>query len=89
MKLTELQKKLKKQPIFSSQELLLLGKESRHAIETRLSEWKKRSEIIQLKKALISDSDIQILKKLKDSITLANTDLQIIASQPFSQHILD
>jgi len=46
-------------------------------------------KIIQLKKALISDSDIQILKKLKDSITLANTDLQIIASQPFSQHILD
>lgn len=43
-------------------------------------------KIIQLKKSNLSDKDKAALVTLKDSLTLASTDIKIIAAEPFSKH---
>ena len=44
-------------------------------------------KIIQLKKTLVSEQDMDVLKKVKEAITLASTDIKIIAAEPFSCHL--
>lgn len=44
-------------------------------------------KIIQLRKSNLSDKDKEALVSLKESITLASTDIKIIAAEPFSKHM--
>lgn len=44
-------------------------------------------KIIQLRKSNLSDKDKEALVSLKESLTLASTDIKIIASEPFSKHM--
>jgi len=44
-------------------------------------------KIIQLRKSNLSDKDKEVLVALKDSLTLASTDIKIIAAEPFSKHM--
>lgn len=43
-------------------------------------------KIIQLRKSNLSENDKTILNKLKDSITLASTDMKLVAAEPFNMH---
>lgn len=52
MRLSILKRQFKNFPIFSTQELLLFNKTSRHTLETQLSDWVKKNEIVKLKKGL-------------------------------------
>lgn len=44
-------------------------------------------KIIQLRKSNLSDKDKAALVSLKESITLANTDIKLIAAEPFNKHM--
>jgi uncharacterized protein YaaN involved in tellurite resistance len=44
-------------------------------------------KIIQLRKSNLSDKDKEALVSLKESLTLASTDIKIIAAEPFSKHM--
>lgn len=52
MQLSELKKQFKNYPIFKTRELLLLNKSSKRTLETQLSIWVNKNELIQLKKGL-------------------------------------
>jgi uncharacterized protein YaaN involved in tellurite resistance len=44
-------------------------------------------KIIQLRKSNLSDKDKEALVSLKESLTVASTDIKIIAAEPFSKHM--
>ena len=52
MRLSELKKQLKNYPIFKTSELLLFSNGNKHTLETQISQWVKKDELIQLKRGL-------------------------------------
>lgn len=46
-------------------------------------------KIIQLRKSQLSEKDKLALTALKDSLTLASTDIKLIASEPFIKHAIE
>ncbi|MEW6408488.1 MAG: type IV toxin-antitoxin system AbiEi family antitoxin domain-containing protein [Patescibacteria group bacterium] len=52
MQLSDLKNRLRNYPVFSTRDLQLFDKVSKHTLETQISNWVKKGELIQLKKGL-------------------------------------